>query len=136
VTNDEIPETVARVVGHVCGVIAVGMAALSVLLVAGLVHKPSTAGVVLGSISIGLTALMLRWAGALTGYWNTRGRLAVPKRLYSFLGALFVGLSAMSAYLLAIGAPDSFDDALVLLVGAMSGAAVAYLCYLATQRFK
>ena len=91
-SDDEVPPGIASVFGHVCGVIAVGMAVLSALGVWALVHRFSWQLLVFESISIGLTVLMFRWAGALTGYWDTRGRLAVPRVVYAFLGAVFVGI--------------------------------------------
>ena len=69
-TNDEVPKGVASAIGHVCGVIAVGMAALSVFVIVGLFHRISVAGFVIAAMCVGLTVLMFRWAGSLTGHWE------------------------------------------------------------------
>ena len=39
---------------------------------------------------------MYRWAGALTGFWDTRGRLAVSKIVYSVIGVVFVATGVLS----------------------------------------
>ncbi len=90
-TDDEVPPALRAVIGHVCGVVAVGMAALSAFFIWALVQPVlvATPGARV-DLAVGLTVLFFRWAGALTGYWNTRGRLAVPKMVYAFLGAAFV----------------------------------------------
>ncbi len=135
-TNDEIPESVARVVGHVCGVIAVGMAALSFVFLSALVHRFTLGGLVAVTVVGILATLFFRWAGALTGYWDTRSRLSVPKIVYVVLAA-FVGVcAALSGYLLLVDMPPSFERALALLIGVFCAVPLVYICYLATQRFK
>ena len=134
-TDDEVPPIVATVIGHVCGVVAVGMAALSVFFIWALVQRFSWALLALDSIAVGLTVLFFRWAGALTGYWNTSGRLAVPKMVYAFLGAAFVALGVFSLYV--ITAKSVFvDEAPVFLFGLASCGFLTYWCYLTYKRFK
>lgn len=134
--NDEIPESIARVVGHVCGVIAVGMAALSLAGLWALVHRFTWGGLVAVAVAAGLTTLFFRWAGALTGYWDTSGRLSVPKTVYVVFAALVGVCGAMGGYLLLVDMPTSFEKALTLLVGVFCAVPLIYLCYLAAQRFK
>jgi multisubunit Na+/H+ antiporter MnhB subunit len=136
VTNDEVPKGVASVIGHVCGVIAVGMAAMSVFAIVGLFHRASMAGFVIGAISIGLTILMFRWAGSLTGYWDTRDRLSVPTGPYRGLGYCFAGLGFVGLVLLIVQTPPSLNGAVIELTGVFSCGALSYLCHLASRRFK
>jgi hypothetical protein len=136
VINDEIPKSIAVVVGHVCGVIAVGMAALSVFGVWRVAHNASLAGLISLALCTGLTLLLFRWAGALTGYWDTSGRLSVPKAVYAAFGAFFVVLTVVGVYVLAVHTPASFDSAFAILTGALGGAVLVYLCRLAVRRFK
>lgn len=135
-TNDEVPKWVASAIGHVCGVIAVGMAALSVFVIVGLFHRISIPGFVIAVICVGLAVLMFRWAGSLTGYWDTRNRLSVPAGTYQGLGYVFAGLGLVGLALLILQAPASLRGAVMQLVGASSCGALAYLCHLASQRFK
>jgi hypothetical protein len=136
VVNDEIPESIARVVGHVCGVIAVVMAGLSLAGLWALVHRYTWGGLIAVTVAVGLATLFFRWAGALTGYWDTSGRLSVPKTVYVVFAA-FVGVcAATSGYLLFVDMPTSFDKALTLLIGVICAVPLIYLCYLATQRFR
>ena len=134
--DDEVPRSIASVVGHVCGVIAVGMAALGMFGVWALARKLTMPGLVLESLCIAVSLLMFRWAGALTGYWDTRGRLAVPKAVYACLVFAFAGLAAVGAMLLVFRTPSSFDDAWLLLIGVLCSGVLSHLCRLATQRFK
>jgi hypothetical protein len=136
VTNDEVPAGVARVIGHVCGVIAVGMAALSVFMVVGLVQRVSIAGCVIVAVSIGITVLMFRWAGSLTGYWDTRNRLSVPAGTYQGFGYFFAGLGLVGVVLLTLQTPTSLSGAIMQVIGVFSCGALSYLCYLASRRFK
>ena len=133
---DEIPKSVASVIGHVCGVIAVGMAALTVAVVWGAVNHRSAGASLAGLFCGGLTLLMFRWAGALTGYWDTRGRLAVSKFVYSVLGALFVVLALLGIGLMIARPPMSVGEGLSLVVGVSGSGSLAYLCYLAYRRFE
>lgn len=134
--NDEIPESIARVVGHACGVIAVGMAALSLLGLWALVHRFTWGGLIAVAVAAALTAVFFRWAGSLIGWWDTSGRLSVPKAVYVVFAA-FVGVcAALGGYLLLVDMPTSFDKAFTLLLGVFSAVPLIYLCYLATQRFK
>lgn len=135
-TNDEVPKGVAQVIGHVCGVIAVGMAVLSLFVIVGLFHRISVTGFVMGALCVGLTVLMFRWAGSLTGYWDTRNRLSVPAGTYQGLGYFFAGLGLVGLFLLIAETPSSFDRAVIELIGVFGCGALSYLCYLASQRFK
>jgi hypothetical protein len=135
VTNDEVPKGVASAIGHVCGVIAVGMAALSVFVIVGLLHRSSIAGFFIAGICIGLAVLMLRWAGALTGYWDTRNRLSMPAGTYQGLGSLFAGLGVVGLVLLILHPPRSLSGAVMQLVGVFSCGALSYICRRASQRF-
>lgn len=134
--DDEVPKSFASAIGHVCGVVAVGMTTLSLFGVWSLAHKPTVPLAVLVTIGIALAMLMFRWAGALTGLWDTRGRLAVPKLVYSILGAIFVAATILSLGLAIATPPASVDEGLTTIVGVSGGASMAYLCYLAYHRFK
>jgi hypothetical protein len=134
-TDDEVPPVLASVIGHVCGVIAVGMAAVSVWGIWTLAHGFNWLLLVFASICLGLTVLMLRWAGALTGYWDTRGRLAVPKVVYAFLGAVFVALGVFSLYVM-ITKHVFLDEAPTFLFGLAGAGFLTYWCYLTYKRFK
>ena len=112
------------------------MAALSLFGVTVLFRKPSGAVLLLVVVAAALTVLMFRWAGALTGYWDTRGRLAVSKFVYSLLGALFVALGLLGIGLMIVRPPVSVGEGLSLVVGASGSGALAYLCYLAYRRFE
>jgi hypothetical protein len=136
VINDEIPESIARVVGHVCGVIAVGMAGLSLAGLWALMHRYTLGGLIAVAVAVGLTALFFRWAGSLTGWWDTSGRLSVPKVVYVVFAAFLGATAATGGYLLLVDMPTSFDKALTLLIGVFGAVPLIYLCYLATQRFK
>ena len=134
--DDEVPQSFASAIGHVCGVAAVGMTTLNLFGIWSLAHKPTVPLFVLVTIGIGLASLMFRWAGALTGFWDTRGRLAVPKLVYSILGAIFVAATILSVGLAIATPPASVDEGLMTVVGVSGGASIAYLCYLAYHRFK
>ncbi len=134
--DDEVPKSFASAIGHVCGVVAVGMTTLSLFGIWSLAQKPTVPLFVLVTIGIGLASLMFRWAGALTGLWDTRGRLAVPKLVYSMFGAVFVAMTLLCVGLAVAKPPMSLDEGLMTVVGVSSGAAIAYLCYLAYHRFK
>ncbi len=146
VTDDEVPKPIASAIGHVCGVIGVAFAALSVWGIWGIwrithvrwdaVSVKVALGVMLGeSIAIGLTVLMFRWAGSLTGHWDTRGRLSVPKQVYAGLCALFLAMLIAAVGMIIVRPPTTLDGGLVSVFGTVSCAALAYLCYLATRRF-
>jgi hypothetical protein len=134
--NDEVPKSFALVVGHVCGVIAVGMVALSAFAVWTFLQKPSAPLFVVTLIGTGMAGLFLRWAGALTGFWDTRGRLSVSKLVYSGLGVLLLAAILLQVTLAFAALPKSLADASLLVVGGSSGVALVYLCYLAYHRFK
>jgi hypothetical protein len=136
VVDDEVPKSFASVIGHVCGVIAVGMTALGLLAIWTLAHKPTVAGGFFVAVCVGVAMLMYRWAGALTGFWDTRGRLAVPKFVYSTLGAVFIAIIAVSVRLVVVKPPATVVEGLPTVVGLCSGVALTYLCYLAYRRFK
>ena len=135
-TTDEVPKGLASFVGHVCGVIAVGMTVLSLFVINGLVHRFTWAGFVFALICIGLGVLMFRWAGVLTGYWHTPDRLAVPKNVYVVLGAVFTTFSALVVGFAFLQPPKTLDEGLVLVFGLFSSIGLTYMCYLATERFK
>ena len=134
--DDEVPKSFALAVGHVCGVIAVGMVALSVFAISSFYQKPSVALFVVTAIAFALSGLFLRWAGALTGFWDTRGRLAVPKLVYSALGALFVAVIVLRIAFAVASPPASVADGSLFLIGIACAAALAYCCYLAYNRFR
>jgi hypothetical protein len=136
VIDDEVPKPFASVIGHVCGVIAVGMTALSAFAIWTLAHKPTGPGLLFVSVCVGVALLMFRWAGALTGFWDTRGRLAVSKFVYSALGVVFVAIVALSVRLAVLKPPATVGEGLPVVIGVCSGGAMVYLCYLAYRRFK
>src|SRR6185295_10168373 len=119
-----------------CGVVAVGMAALSVFGLWQLAQKLTLAGIVLDTIAIAMSLLMFRWAGALTGFWNTRGKLAVPKFVYSMFAALFGGVAVIGVVVSIVQPPRSLDAGLVTVIGVACSISLSYFCYLAYQRFK
>jgi hypothetical protein len=134
--QDEIPESVARVIGYVCGVIAVGMATLGLLSIWALAHKPSVLLMFAALFCGGLSLLMFRWAGALLGRWDTRDRLVVSKFFYSAFGALLVGLVLFSIAATSVRPPQTLDEGLLVVTGISGGVALIYLCYLAYRRFR
>jgi hypothetical protein len=135
-TDDEVPPAIASVIGHVCGVIAAGMAAVSVWGIWMLVHRFNWQLLVFDSICLGLTVLLFRWAGALTGYWDTRGRLAVPKVVYAGLGAVIAAAGVGTLYVMIAKSRLYLDDVPSLLFGMTSFGFVTYFCYRAYRRFK
>ena len=135
-TDDEVPPAIASVVGHVCGVIAVGMAGVSVWGVWMLVHRFNGQLLVFDSICLGLTVLLFRWAGTLTGYWDTRGRLAVPKVVYAGLGAVIAAAGVGTLYVMIAKSPMYLDQASILLFSMVSCGFLTYFCYLTYKRFK
>jgi len=136
VIDDEVPESFARVIGHVCGVVAVGMTASTLFGIWALARKPTVAGLFFVATGVALALLMYRWAGALTGFWDTRGRLAVPKVVYSAMGVLFVAAGILWVGVSVARPPTSVDAGLVLVAGVASSLSISYLCYLAYRRFK
>lgn len=134
--QDEIPESVARAIGYVCGVIAAGMATLGVLAIWTLAHKPSLLLTLAVLFCSGLSWVMYRWAGALLGRWDTRDRLVVSKFFYSAFGALLAGLVVLAMAATSVRPPQTLDEGLAVVVGISSGVALIYLCYLAYRRFK
>jgi hypothetical protein len=135
-TDDEVPPTIASVVGHVCGVVAVGMASVTVWAIWMLVHRFNWQLLVFDSICLGLTVLLFRWAGALTGYWDTRGRLAVPKVVYAGLGVVIAAAGIGTLYVMAAKSPMYIEQVSILLISVVSCGFVAYFCYLTYKRFK
>jgi hypothetical protein len=136
VIDDEVPKSFASVIGHVCGVIAVGMTASTLFGIWALARKPTVAGFFFVSTAVALALLMYRWAGALTGFWDTRGRLAVPKIVYSIMGALFVASGVLWVGVSVARPPANLDAGLVAVAGVASSLSISYLCYLAYHRFK
>jgi hypothetical protein len=136
--NEEVPVSFARFVGHVCGVIAVAMASVSsfaiwrayVAIVDG---RMTTAGAALILASLAITALFFRWAGVLTGYWNTHGRLAIPAFVYAGFGVLSVGVSLAVIWLLRSHTLTVWD-AVAAGFGLVGSGIVAYWCYLLVTR--
>jgi len=136
VIDDEVSKSFASVIGHVCGVIAVGMTASTLFGIGALARKPTVAGLFFVSTSVAVALLMYRWAGALTGFWETRGRLAVPKVVYSVIGALFVAAGILSVGVSVARPPTTVDAGLLAVAGVASSLSISYLCYLAYHRFK
>jgi hypothetical protein len=136
VIDDEIPKSVAKLFGHVCGVCAVGMAAASAYGAWAVAHKFTVPGLVFVATGVAIAALLFRWAGALAGYWDTTGRLSVPKAVYVVLGALFAAMTLLGAYVLIVAMPRSFADAFMVWIGVLGGGVLTYLSALAVQRFK
>ncbi len=134
--QDEIPESVARAIGYVCGVVAVGMATLGLLSMWALAHEPSAPLLFAALFCGGLSLLMYRWAGALLGRWDARDRLVVSKFFYSAFGALLAGLVVFSVAATSVRPPQTLDEGLVVVIGISGGVALIYLCYLAYRRFK
>jgi hypothetical protein len=137
VIQEEVPASAARFFGHVCGVIAVAMAALSGwgLWQVGTAALHGRVGwsQCLVLIPVGLTALLLRWTGVLMGYWSTHGRLSVPPSVYAAFGILCAGISLVGLKLL-VTWPLSVWHALMITAGVVCGAALAYWCYLLLSR--
>ena len=134
--NDEVPKPIARFVGHVCGVFAVAMAAASGYGAWAVAHKLSTPGLVSVAIGMAIAALLFRWAGALTGYWDTSGRLSVPAFVYVGLCGLFAAATLFGIFLLIVDMPGSFATAFSLWTGVLSSATLTYVCFLGSRRFK
>jgi hypothetical protein len=136
VIDDEIPKSFARVIGHACGAIAVGLTASSLFGMWAFAHKPTLPLLLAVVGCTGLSLLMFRWAGALTGFWDTRGKLAVPKFVYSAFGALLVAFTVLCVALAVARPPASIGEGMTTVIGVSSGIAMTYLCYLAYHRFK
>ena len=134
--DDEVPKSFARVIGHVCGVIAVGMTALSFFGMWAFASKPTLPLLCAVAGGVALSLLMFRWAGSLTGFWDTRGKLAVPKFVYSSFGALLVAFTFVSVALAIARPPTSVGEGTMTVIGVSSGFAMTYLCYLAYRRFR
>ena len=134
--DDEIPTSVAKLIGHVCGVFAVAMAAASGYGAWAVAHKFSAPGLIATAVGMAIATLLFRWAGALTGYWDTSGRLAAPAFVYVGLGGLFAASTLFGAFLLVVDMPTSFGKAFGLWTGVLSGAVLTYLSLLASRRFK
>jgi len=138
--HEEVPAGAARFFGHVCGVIAVAMAALS-----GWAFWSAAVAVAHGRSSIGLAALVavgailaalfFRWSGVLTGHWSTHGRLAVPPSVYAAFGVCCAGVSGVGLYLL-LTQTLTFWGSLKIAAGVVSGGVVAYWCHLLLKQRK
>jgi hypothetical protein len=133
--DDEVPKSFALFIGHVCGVVAVGMVALSVFAIWSFYLKPSGQLFIASVVVIGLSGLFWRWAGALTGFWDTQGRLAVPRLVYSGLGAVLVAAIALRVAFAFVSPPTSVGEGSLFLIGVSCCAVFVYLCYLAYNRF-
>lgn len=132
--DKNVPASVTRLLGHVCGVIAVAMAAASAfalwVFVIGLAHhRLSLWGAVLVAVCVGTTALFFRWAAVLTGCWHARGRLSVPPGVYTGIGLLCVATSLFGVYLLAVTPPQSAVASVMITFGSLSGAVLARWCF-------
>jgi hypothetical protein len=112
------------------------MTALSLFGVWAFLSKPTLPLVCAVAAGIGLSLLMFRWAGSLTGFWDTRGKLAVPKFVYSAFGALLVAFTFVCVGLAIARPPTSIEEGMTTVIGISSGIAMSYLCYLAYRRFK
>jgi hypothetical protein len=134
--SDEVPRSFARFIGHVCGVCAVGMAAASAYGAWAVAHKFSTPGLLVTAVGMAIAALLFRWAGALIGYWDTSGRLAVPALVYVCFGGLSAAATLFGVFVLVVDMPTSFGKAFGLWTGVLSGVVFTYLCVLASRRFK
>lgn len=132
--DEEVPASFARIVGHVCGVITVAMAALSgwgiwSLINAAFKRDLPLFGLVLVLIPVGLTVLFFRWAGVLTGHWVTHGRLAVPPSIYAGFGVLCAVMSLFGVYALIVPSALPIGSPIVTAAGTVSSGIVAYWCY-------
>jgi hypothetical protein len=131
--DEDVPHSVTRLLGHVCGVIAAAMAVVSgygiaVLVSAVISHRVTGFGVSAVLIGIALTGLLFRWAGVLTGHFKPRGKLAVSASVYAGVGAACAGLSLGGVYLL-LASPASIAEPILWIVGALCAAALAHWCY-------
>jgi hypothetical protein len=138
IIHEEVPASAARFFGHVCGVIAVAMAAVSAWglwhLGSGVAHDGLHVGFgAFVAFCIGLTALFFRWAGVMTGHWATHGRLSVPPSVYVAFGVLCAGVSAVGVCLL-LTQTLTLPVSLALAAGTIGGGMVAYWCRLLLQR--
>jgi hypothetical protein len=132
--NEEVPTSFARFVGHVCGVIAVAMAALSGVggfyIVRGLFNDQSgMSGIGFVAAGVAIAWLFFRWACVLTGLARTGGRLAVPPSVYAGFGVLCVLVAGIGVYR-QIVEPMAPLATLWNLLGIISGAVLAKLCWL------
>jgi len=132
--HQEAPAGAARFFGHVCGVIAVAMAALSGWALwsaaATVAHGRFSVGLAaLGVVGAVLTALFFRWSGVLTGHWSTHGRLAVPPGVYAAFGVCCAGVSGVGLYLL-LSRTLTLWGSLTIAAAIVSGGVVAYWCHL------
>jgi hypothetical protein len=131
--DEDVPEPAARLLGHVCGVIAAAMAVVTgygiVRLVrAGIDHPVSWFGVVLLLIGLALTGFFFRWAGVLTGYFKTYGKLAIPASVYAGFGVMSAALSFGVVYVL-LASVRPIGQPIFWIVGAICCAALAHWCY-------
>jgi len=134
VLDDDVPASVTRLLGHVCGVIAAAMAALSgfgiwTLISAAIDHRFSGGGLLLVLLGIGITGLFFRWAGVLTGNWTTPGRLSVPTSVYAAFGVLCAMVSLGGVYLLIATPMQPSVHPIFTLMGVLCAAALAHWCY-------
>jgi hypothetical protein len=133
VFDEDVPESATRLLGHVCGVIAAAMAVVSgygiFRLVSALIdHGASWLGVIPVLIGVAMTGLFFRWAGVLTGYFKTHGKLAVPTSIYAGFGVLFAALSFGGVYLL-LASARPIGQPIFWIVGLICSAALAHWCY-------
>ena len=138
VIDDEVPKPFASVIGHVCGVIAVGMTALSVFAIWTLAHKPTVPGLFFVSVCVGVSLLMYRWAGALTRFLGyARSARGVEVRLFGVRRALRRDRRHIGAAWRLCSRPQTVEEGLPVVIGVCSGSGRwLYLCYLAYRRFK
>jgi len=133
VFDEDVPESVTRLLGHVCGVIAAAMAVVSGFGIVGLVsaafaHRWSWFGAAMISIGVAVTGLFFRWAGVLTGYWKTQGGLAVPARVYTGFGVVAAALSFGGVYLL-LASARPIGPPIFWIAGVICAGALAHWCH-------
>jgi hypothetical protein len=131
--DEDVPHSVTRLLGHVCGVIAAAMAVISAygiaLLVSAVIsHRATWFGVTVVLIGVALTGLFFRWAGVLTGYFKTHGKLAVAASVYVAFGIAFAALSLGGMYLL-LASSRPIAEPILWIVGAICAAALAHWCH-------
>ena len=132
--HEEVSAPAARFFGHVCGVIAVAMAAFSgwalwQIGVAALQGRFAWTPSLLVLLPVTLTVLFFRWAAVLSSERSSAGRLSVPPSAYVAFGLFCAALSGFGLYLL-LTQTLTFWGSLKLAAGVISGGVVAYWCHL------
>ncbi len=134
--QDEIPESVARVIGYVCGVIAVGMAILGLLAIWG------AGAQAIGSAHVRRVVLRRSFVSDVS-LGRRVARLLGCARSAGGVEVLLFGVRravrrarALSVAATSVRPPLSLDEGLLVVIGISGGVALIYLCYLAYRRFK